>query len=169
MGACEHDRAALQYHDMAVQIVKNAQGRSRLQGDGGRRHGPHALYRPCDAANSCEREDILAYLEAVLRVYNQDSRRDNIHKQRIKILINTIGPEEMRRRVAREFEEIKRIGTLQLPQEELDRIAAYFAPPKFETGLPDAIPDAGTGLRRLGEDQCPQASRARAMPSPPSP
>ena len=38
-----------------------------------------------------EREDILAYLEAVLRVYNQDSRRDNIHKQRIKILINAIG------------------------------------------------------------------------------
>jgi sulfite reductase (NADPH) hemoprotein beta-component len=90
-----------------------------------------------------EREDILAYLEAVLRVYNQDSRRDNIHKQRIKILINTIGPEEMRRRVQREFEELKRMGTLQLPQEELDRIAAYFAAPKFETGLSDAMPDAG--------------------------
>jgi sulfite reductase (NADPH) hemoprotein beta-component len=90
-----------------------------------------------------EREDILAYLEAVLRVYNQDSRRDNIHKQRIKILINTIGPEEMRRRVAREFEELKQMGTLQLPQEELDRITAYFAPPKFETGLPDTLPQAG--------------------------
>ena len=79
----------------------------------------------------------------MLRVYNQDSRRDNIHKQRIKILINTIGPEEMRRRVQREFEELKRMGTLQLPQEELDRITAYFAPPKFETGLSDAMPDAG--------------------------
>ena len=71
-----------------------------------------------------EREDILAYLEAVLRVYNQDSRRDNIHKQRIKILVNTIGPEEMRRRVAREFEEIKTQGYLKLTQDELDRIAA---------------------------------------------
>jgi len=90
-----------------------------------------------------EREDILASLEAVLRVYNQDSRRDNIHKQRIKILINTIGPEEMRRRVVREFEELKRMGTLQLPREELDRIAAYFAPPNFETGLSDEMPDAG--------------------------
>ena len=68
-----------------------------------------------------------------MRVYNQDSRRDNIHKQRIKILINAIGPEEMRARVAREFDEIKRQGTLQLPQEELARIAAYFAPPAFET------------------------------------
>ena len=115
-----------------------------------------------------EREDILAYLEAVLRVYNQDSRRDNIHKQRIKILINAIGPEEMRRRVAREFEELKRMGTLQLPQEELDRIAAYFAPPKFETGLPDAMPDAGHGFRQLGEDQRHKHIARRAMPSPPS-
>jgi sulfite reductase (NADPH) hemoprotein beta-component len=49
----------------------------------------------------------------------------------------------MRRRVAREFEELKRMGTLYLPQEELDRIAAYFAPPRFETGLKDTIPDAG--------------------------
>src|ERR1700755_1846316 len=83
---------------------------------------------------------MLAYLEAVLRVYNQDSRRDNIHKQRIKILINAIGPEEMRRRVLREFQEIRAHGTLQLPHEELDRIAAYFAPPKFET-LPDEMPN----------------------------
>jgi sulfite reductase (NADPH) hemoprotein beta-component len=86
-----------------------------------------------------EREDILAYLEAVLRVYNQDSRRDNIHKQRIKILVNAIGPEEMRRRVAREFDEIKAHGTLQLPAEELDRITAYFAPPRFDP-LPDEMP-----------------------------
>jgi len=86
-----------------------------------------------------EREDILAYLEAVLRVYNQDSRRDNIHKQRIKILVNAIGVPEMQRRVAREFEEIKRMGTLQLPAEELKRIEAYFAPPAFEA-LPDNMP-----------------------------
>jgi sulfite reductase (NADPH) hemoprotein beta-component len=90
-----------------------------------------------------EREDILAYLEAVLRVYDMDSRRDNIHKQRIKILINTIGPEEFRRRAAREFDEIKAQGTLQLPAEELARIAAYFAPPKFEN-LPDAMPKGDT-------------------------
>ena len=89
-----------------------------------------------------EREDILAYLEAVLRVYNQDSRRDNIHKQRIKILVNAIGVEEMRARIAREFEEIRRLGTLQLPPAELARIAAYFAPPAFEE-LADEMPSGG--------------------------
>jgi sulfite reductase (NADPH) hemoprotein beta-component len=142
VGACEQDRAAMQYHDMAVQVVKNAQGRIgyKVMAGGGMGRTPYIAHVMREFV---EREDILAYLEAVLRVYNQDSRRDNIHKQRIKILVNTIGPEEMRRRVAREFEELKRMGTLQLPQDELDRITAYFAPPQFETGLPDTIPDAG--------------------------
>jgi sulfite reductase (NADPH) hemoprotein beta-component len=142
VGATEKDRAALQWHDMAVQIVKNAQGRTgyKVMAGGGMGRTPYVAHVMSEFV---EREDILAYLEAVLRVYNQDSRRDNIHKQRIKILINAIGPEEMRRRVQREFEELKRMGTLQLPQEELDRITAYFAPPKFETGLSDTMPDVG--------------------------
>ena len=130
-----------------------------------------------------EREDILAYLEAVLRVYNQDSRRDNIHKQRIKILINTIGPEEMRRRVAREFDELKRMGTLQLPREELDRITAYFAAAQIrDRPFRQHSRCRRRRFRRLGEDQCPQAqgaglchrhhhpedrrARCRAMPPP---
>src|SRR5471032_2600333 len=135
VGACEKDRAAILYHDMAVQIVKNAAGRIgyKVMAGGGMGRTPYIAHVMREFV---EREDILAYLEAVLRVYNQDSRRDNIHKQRIKILINTIGPEEFRRRAQREFDEIKNNGTLQLPQEELARITAYFAPPEFEK-LPD--------------------------------
>jgi sulfite reductase (NADPH) hemoprotein beta-component len=142
VGATEHDRAAMQYHDMAVQIVKNAEGRIgyKVMAGGGMGRTPYIAQVMNEFV---EREDILAYLEAVLRVYNQDSRRDNIHKQRIKILVNAIGVEEMRRRVAREFDEIKKAGTLQLPQAELDRITAYFAPPAFEARLSDTIPDAG--------------------------
>jgi sulfite reductase (NADPH) hemoprotein beta-component len=138
VGATEHDRAALQYHDMAVQIVRNAEGRIgyKVMAGGGMGRTPYIAHVMSEFV---EREDILAFLEAVLRVYNQDSRRDNIHKQRIKILINAIGPEEMRRRVTREFQEIKAHGTLQLPDEELARIAAYFAPPKFEA-LSDEMP-----------------------------
>jgi sulfite reductase (NADPH) hemoprotein beta-component len=138
VGATPHDRAALQWHDMAVEIVKNAEGRVgyKVIAGGGMGRTPYIAQVMSEWV---ERGDILAYLEAVLRVYNQDSRRDNIHKQRIKILINAIGPEQMRARVAREFEEIKRMGTLQLPAEELERIRAYFAPPAFET-LPDAMP-----------------------------
>ena len=131
VGATEKDRAALLFHDMAVQIVKNAEGRVgyKVYAGGGMGRTPYIAQVMSEFV---EREDILAYLEAVLRVYNQDSRRDNIHKQRIKILVNAIGIEEMRKRVRREFDEIKTNGTLQLPQDELDRIAAYFAPPAFE-------------------------------------
>jgi sulfite reductase (NADPH) hemoprotein beta-component len=138
VGACEKDRAAMQWHDMAVQVVKNEEGRTGylVMAGGGMGRTPYVAHVMKEFV---EREDILAYLEAVLRVYNQDSRRDNIHKQRIKILINTIGVEEMRRRVMREFIELKAMGTLQLPPEELARIKAYFAPPPFEA-LPDAMP-----------------------------
>jgi sulfite reductase (NADPH) hemoprotein beta-component len=141
VGATEHDRAALQYHDMAVQIVRNAEGRAgyKVMAGGGMGRTPYIAQTMSEFV---EREDILAYLEAVLRVYNQDSRRDNIHKQRIKILINAIGVAEMRRRVDREFEELKRMGTLQLPADELKRIEAYFAPPAFEV-LADDMPSGG--------------------------
>ena len=138
VGASARDRAALQYHDMAVEIVRNAQGRVgyKVLAGGGMGRTPYLAQVMSDFV---EREDILAYLEAVMRVYNQDSRRDNIHKQRIKILINAIGIEEMRARVAREFDEIKRMGSLRLSAEELARITAYFAPPAFEK-LPDVMP-----------------------------
>jgi sulfite reductase (NADPH) hemoprotein beta-component len=138
VGGDKTDRAALQWHDMAVEIVRNDEGRTgyKVIAGGGMGRIPYLAHVMKDFV---EREDILAYLEAVLRVYNQDSRRDNIHKQRIKILINAIGPEEFRRRAEREFDEIKRTGTLQLPQDELARITAYFAAPEFET-LPDEMP-----------------------------
>ena len=93
------------------------------------------------------REDILAFLEAVMRVYNQEGRRDNIYKARIKILVNALGADEMRARVMREFEEIKQAGTLQVPAEELARIAAYFAPPAFED-LPDDAPEFEAALKK---------------------
>ena len=139
VGATPHDRAALKWHDMAVEAVKNDTGEVgyRVHAGGGMGRTPYIAHVMRDFVR---REDILAFLEAVLRVYNQDSRRDNIHKQRIKILINTIGVEEMRRRVEREFEEIRAQGSLQLPQAELDRIAAYFAPPEFEA-LDDDPPE----------------------------
>ena len=138
VGGDKTDRAALQWHDMAVEIVRNAQGSIgyKVIAGGGMGRIPYIAHVMKEFV---EREDILAYLEAVLRVYNQDSRRDNIHKQRIKILINTIGPEEFRRRAQREFDEIKTNGSLQLPPEELARITAYFAPPEFEK-LPDEMP-----------------------------
>jgi sulfite reductase (NADPH) hemoprotein beta-component len=159
VGTTPHDRAALKWHDMAVEAVKNDKGEVgyRVHAGGGMGRTPYIAHVMSDFVR---REDILAFLEAVLRVYNQDSRRDNIHKQRIKILINAIGVEEMRRRVEREFEEIRAQGTLQLPKEELDRIAAYFAPPEFER-LQDDPPEFTAALKDKAFADWARANLAR--------
>ncbi|MGZ5997893.1 MAG: nitrite/sulfite reductase [Rhizomicrobium sp.] len=133
-----HDRAALKFHDMAVEIVKNEKGETgyRVLVGGGMGRTPYVGYVVGDFVT---KTDILAFLESVMRVYNQSGRRDNKFKARVKILANALGPEEMRNQVMREFAEIRAKGTLQVPVEELARIDAYFAPPKFEA-LPDEMP-----------------------------
>ena len=140
-----HDRAALKFHDMAVEIVKNEAGEVgyRVLVGGGMGRTPYIGYVVGDFV---AKPDILAFLEAVMRVYNENGRRDNIFKARIKILANALGPEEMRRRVEAEFAEIKKSGTLEVSAEELARIDAYFAPPAFET-LPDTMPDGDAAFR----------------------
>jgi sulfite reductase (NADPH) hemoprotein beta-component len=138
VGGAPHDRAALQFHDMALQIIKNEQGETgyRVLVGGGMGRTPYVGYV---VGEFVAKPDILAFLEGVMRVYNENGRRDNKYKARIKILANALGPDEMRRRVEKEFAEIRQAGTLQLPAEELARIDAYFAPPVFEA-LDDAIP-----------------------------
>ncbi|MDE2134248.1 MAG: nitrite/sulfite reductase [Alphaproteobacteria bacterium] len=138
VGASAHDRAALRFHDVAVQIVKNAVGETgyRVLVGGGMGRTPYISYAVGDFV---AKENLLAFLEAVLRVYNENGRRDNIFKARIKILAHTLGEAEMRRRVEREFAELKAGGTLRLPPEEIARIQAYFAPPPFEK-LSDEMP-----------------------------
>jgi len=134
-----NDRAALKFHDMALEIVKNDAGETgyRVYVGGGMGRTPYIGYVVGDYV---AKPDILAFLESVMRVYNEQGRRDNLFKARIKILANALGPDEMRRQTTVEFEEIKKAGTLQVPQEERDRIAAYFAPPEFEP-LPDEMPN----------------------------
>jgi sulfite reductase (NADPH) hemoprotein beta-component len=142
VGGSPRDRAALQYHDMAVEIVRGPEGRTgyKVLVGGGMGRTPYLAQVIGDFV---EKPDILAFMEAVLRVYNEQGRRDNIYKARIKILTNSLGIAEMRRQVEIEFAEIKARGALTVPQAEIDRITAYFAPPAFETGLSDDMPDAG--------------------------
>jgi sulfite reductase (NADPH) hemoprotein beta-component len=77
------------------------------------------------------KDRLLAYLEAVMRVYNLYGRRDNKYKARIKILLHEEGDAEFRRLVDEEF---ARIGnpTHLVPEAELQRILAYFQPPAYE-------------------------------------
>ena len=135
----EHDRAAVKFHDVGIEIVRNDEGRVgyRVYAGGGMGRTPYIGHV---VGEFVERSDILAFLEAVMRVYNQSGRRDNLYKSRIKILVNALGADEMRRQVMREFEELRAAGTLEVPGEELARIARYFAAPDF--GAPtDDVPE----------------------------
>jgi len=145
VGGAAHDRAALKFHDMAVEIIKNDAGESgyRVLVGGGMGRTPYIAYTVGDFV---AKPDLLAFLESVLRVYNEQGRRDNIYKARIKILASALGETEMRRQVMREFAELKASGTLAVPDAELKRIAAYFAPPAFEK-LSDASPEFDAALK----------------------
>jgi len=126
-----NDRAAVKVHDIGLRMRLNEAGEPGFEVivGGGQGRTPHIGKT---IREWLPPEDLLSYLEAILRVYNMEGRRDNIYKARIKILVHQLGAEEFRRLVDQEWEQI-RDGALQVPQEEIDRIRAYFAPPEYET------------------------------------
>ncbi len=74
---------------------------------------------------------MLGYLEAVMRVYNLIGRRDNKYKARIKIMVHEMGVEAFRAEVEAEYARQPKPSTA-VDAAELQRIAAYFAPPPFD-------------------------------------
>ena len=127
----ENDRAAIKLHDIGIVIVKNDKGETgyEVHVGGGQGRSPFIAKKLTDFVPA---KKLLAYLEAVMRVYNMLGRRDNSYKARIKILVHETGETEMRRLVEEEFAKIDASQMLSLPEAELDRISAYFAPPNYE-------------------------------------
>ncbi len=125
-----NDRAAIKFHDIGLMAQKNEQGEIgwKIYVGGGLGRTPMIGKK---IKQFVHHKDLLAYLESIMRVYNLYGRRDNKYKARIKILVHEEGLDNIKKRVEREFANIKN-GVLTLPQEELTRINAYFAPPKFE-------------------------------------
>ena len=152
------DRAALRWHDCALRIVRNEAGEEGFEvyAGGGMGRTPFIAYKIRDFLPA---QQIFSYLQAILRVWNLHARRDNIHKQRMKILVHELGEEEFRRQVEEEFQTFLALGT-DFPQAEYDRIAEYFTPPPFETGLSDEIdrsdPDFALWVdRQVAEHKAP--------------
>src|SRR5680860_1687173 len=73
------------------------------------------------------KEHLLSYIESILRVYNLFGRRDNIHKARIKILVNALGIDKFREEVEADWEATHK-DAIDLPEDEKRRIMSYFAP-----------------------------------------
>ncbi|MFQ5534221.1 MAG: nitrite/sulfite reductase [Sphingomonadales bacterium] len=125
-----HDRAAIAYHDIGIRLVENDLGEvgfEILAGGGmGRTPMLAKVVRPW-----IEKQHLLSYVEAILRVYNEFGRRDNKFKARIKILVHEIGIEAFTTRVEEEWARIRH-SALRLSEDEIERIKAHFVPPQYE-------------------------------------
>lgn len=142
-----NDRAAAAVHDIGLRMVRDAAGEVGFQVlvGGGLGRTPYIGHV---ARDFLPKRHLLSYLEAILRVYNLLGRRDNIHKARIKVLVNHVGAEAFTRMVEAEWAEMHADGLGDVPAEEVARIHAYFAPPAY-ADLPDDPP--AYAARRLGD------------------
>ncbi len=136
--ASARDRAAIKVHDIGLRLHANAAGERGFEvlvgGGLGRTPVIGKTIR-----GFLPKRHLLSYLEAILRVYNQLGRRDNLFKARIKILVDQVGAEAFAEMVEAEWAH-SREAAVDLPAEELERIAAYFAPPPFAP-LPEDSPE----------------------------
>ncbi|WP_407050031.1 nitrite/sulfite reductase [Methyloraptor flagellatus] len=143
-----HDRAAVRIHDIGLQVVKNDEGQIGFTVfvGGGLGRTPFIAWTLRDYLPEA---DLLTYCEAILRVYNLYGRRDNKYKARIKILMHEAGLDTVRAQVEEEFERI-RGGVLTLPEGDVARIRAYFAPPAFESLPAVSLVETQTAARDPG-------------------
>jgi len=137
------DRAATALHDIGLRLRQNDAGEVGFEVlvGGGQGRTPMLAHRIRDFLPKAQ---LLSYLEAVLRVYNQLGRRDNLYKARLKILVHETGAAQFTELVEEEWAQI-RDGALALPLAEIDRIHTYFAPPPYRD-LRDDPDDFATWL-----------------------
>ncbi|HEY5137732.1 MAG TPA: nitrite/sulfite reductase, partial [Methylococcales bacterium] len=97
-----HDRAATQFHDIGLHLVKNEVGEEGFKvfvgGGLGRTPVIGQVIKPY-----LEKKHLLSYLEAILRIYNLFGRRDNKYKARIKILVKESGMDKFSELVEQEW------------------------------------------------------------------
>lgn len=124
------DAASVRTHDLGFELIRDDHGRLgfRVWAGGGLGRTPILGQVVRDFLPW---RDLLTYAEALLRVYNLNGRRDNAFKSRIKILVQSVGIEAMRRLVESEWRHL-RDGIQTLTDAEVERIAAHFAPPDYE-------------------------------------
>jgi sulfite reductase (NADPH) hemoprotein beta-component len=125
------DRAAVQVHDIGLQLVLNAKGEIGFKvyvgGGLGRTPVIGVAIR-----EFLPEEDLLSYLEAILRMYNLYGRRDNKFKARIKILVRALTPEVFAQKVEDEWQHLKDSNS-KLTQAEIERAKSFFTAPAYET------------------------------------
>ncbi|MGZ8299742.1 MAG: nitrite/sulfite reductase [Rhodoplanes sp.] len=133
--ASAHDRAAIKVHDIGLRLHRNGAGETGFEvsvgGGLGRTPFIGKAIKPF-----LPKRDFLSYIEAILRVYNQYGRRDNIYKARIKILVHELGAEAFAKEVEAEWVATKD-GVLALDPATVADIAARFRYPNYEQHADD--------------------------------
>lgn len=132
IAVCAHpdqDRAATTFHDVGVYVVKNETGEIgyQIKVGGGLGRTPlsgHVI------KSFLPREDLIAYLDAIMRVYNLHGRRDNKYKARIKILVKALTPEGFAEKVEAEFAYTQ--TQLKVQKSVLEQMDAVFQPFTYE-------------------------------------
>src|SRR5271163_3003670 len=144
VGASSYDRAALAVHDLALRLHRNGAGETGFEvmvgGGLGRTPFLAKTIKPF-----LQKRDVLSYVEAILRTYNQFGRRDNIYKARIKILVHELGAEAFGKEVDAEWQSIKD-GDLALDPLIVAEIAGRFRYPDYER-LADGPPQLAAARR----------------------
>ena len=128
--ASAHDRAAVKVHDIGLHLYRNGAGETGFEvsvgGGLGRTPFIGKVIKPF-----LPKRDFLSYIEAILRVYNQYGRRDNIYKARIKILVHELGADAFAKEVKAEWLAIKD-GALALDPAVVADTAARFRYPAYD-------------------------------------
>jgi sulfite reductase (NADPH) hemoprotein beta-component len=134
------DRAASEVHDIGLHLKRDAAGElgfAVLVGGGLGRAPAIGV----EIREFLPLPELLAYLEAILRVYNRHGRRDNINKARIKVLVKSLGAVEFRAQVEAEWQ-AGRAHAPQLTSAEVERVRGFF---RQQAYLPLADVDVSSG------------------------
>ncbi|MBA1193305.1 nitrite/sulfite reductase [Pseudomonas entomophila] len=126
----KQDRAAIEVHDIGLEPVYNAAGelgfRVLVGGGLGRTPVVGAFIN-----EFLPWQDLISYLDAILRVYNRYGRRDNKYKARIKILVKALTPEVFAEKVEAEMAHL-RGGATTLTEAEVQRVSRHFVDPAYQ-------------------------------------
>lgn len=144
INGAREDRAALGWYDVGLQLLRNDAGelgfKVRVGGGMGRTPIIGTVVREFLPWNQ-----LINYLEAVIRVYNRYGRRDNAWKARIKILVKSEGQAYIDQ-VEEDYRQIVEVegGPHTITQDEFDRVAAGFVEPELDLPPEDAAAQAAT-------------------------
>jgi sulfite reductase (NADPH) hemoprotein beta-component len=146
------DRAATAWHDVGLRLLRNVDGDLGFQVQVGGGMGRTPII------GSVIREflpwnQVLNYLEAIVRAYNRFGRRDNKYKARIKILVKAEG-QSFTDQVEAEYRDIveKDGAPHTITQAELDRVSAFFAAPQLNCDRKSADAKIAHILKAAAED-----------------